>query len=132
MDHWRKINGFSNDYVGWGGEDDDLYERIRINDLLEEPHGTIHRPPQGKGRFKTISQSSNYHPQGMRGKEEYAHSLTILEEMRRNSDRWKTDGLLDMHYTIIEHKTEMHLSMFASVHHITCTPEDIRVGSGSK
>lgn len=133
VDHWRKINGFSNDYVGWGGEDDDLYERIRINGLLEEPHGTIHRPPQGKGRFKTISQSSTYHPQGIRGKEEYAHSLTILDEMRKNSDRWKTDGLLDIHYAIVEHKTEMQLSTsFASVHHITCTPEDIRLGSGLK
>jgi hypothetical protein len=122
MNHWRKINGFSNDYVGWGGKDDDFFERIRINCLLENVHETVHRPPKGMGRFKTISQSSTDHPKGIRGKEEYAHSLTILEEMRRNSDRWKTDGLLDMHYTIIEHKTKTQLSMFASVHHIKCTP----------
>ena len=130
MDHWRKINGFSNDYVGWGGEDDDLYERLRMNGLLEG--AAVHRPPKGKGRFKTISQSSTYHPKGIRGEEEYAHSLNILEEMRRSSGRWKTDGLLDMHYAIVEHKTEIQLSMWASVHHITCTPEDIHVGSGSK
>lgn len=26
MQHWAKINGMSNDYAGWGGEDDDLWQ----------------------------------------------------------------------------------------------------------
>ena len=26
-EHFEKINGFSNSYWGWGGEDDDLYKR---------------------------------------------------------------------------------------------------------
>lgn len=25
LQHWQAVNGFSNDYVSWGGEDDDLY-----------------------------------------------------------------------------------------------------------
>lgn len=34
-DHLRMINGFSNDFKGWGGEDNDLGQRLRINNLLD-------------------------------------------------------------------------------------------------
>ncbi len=27
--HVRKVNGFSNQFWGWGGEDDDMSQRIR-------------------------------------------------------------------------------------------------------
>merc|ERR1712226_363734 len=31
MDLFRKVNGYSNLYWGWGGEDDDLLKRIKGN-----------------------------------------------------------------------------------------------------
>ena len=30
---FRKLNGFSNSFWGWGGEDDDMAPRLKMNDL---------------------------------------------------------------------------------------------------
>ena len=121
VDHWRQVNGFSNDYWGWGGEDDDLFERVRINGLLDESTNTVHRPPKGKGRFHTISQSSQTHPKGVVGEKEYAYSVEILEEIRKNSDRWRTDGLSNVHYRILERSIDKSLPGLSAVVHIECT-----------
>lgn len=32
-EQFKKVNGFSNLYVGWGGEDDDLLKRIQVNEM---------------------------------------------------------------------------------------------------
>ena len=43
VDHFVKTNGFSNRYWGWGGEDDDIYKRLKEKRLgpmhLSEKHG---------------------------------------------------------------------------------------------
>ena len=58
--HWRQINGYSNEYKGWGGEDDDLYHRLKLNGLLART-GVMHRPDKGLGRFNVIDQSKEVH-----------------------------------------------------------------------
>jgi hypothetical protein len=30
---FEKVNGFSNDFWGWGAEDDDLYNRVKLKDF---------------------------------------------------------------------------------------------------
>ena len=31
--HFKLVNGFSNQFWGWGGEDDDMAKRVRMNNL---------------------------------------------------------------------------------------------------
>lgn len=45
-DHFVQMNGFSNRFWGWGGEDDDMYSRVTSVGLQ------INRLPQEIGRFK--------------------------------------------------------------------------------
>lgn len=60
MVDWQTINGMSNDYQGWGGEDDDLYLRLFRNGLLRNTHPDdpnvpeIVRPALGKGVFVNL------------------------------------------------------------------------------
>ncbi|RWS22551.1 hypothetical protein B4U80_10572, partial [Leptotrombidium deliense] len=30
---FREANGYSNTYLGWGGEDDDFYERVKFSKM---------------------------------------------------------------------------------------------------
>ena len=51
LKHWRMINGFGNNYFGWGGEDDELHHRLRLNGLLYGdcyPHCGRNDPKEGK------------------------------------------------------------------------------------
>lgn len=85
---WEKVNGMSNDFRGWGGEDDDLHERLRQNNMLKDG---IHmfRPEKGHGRFGAWH--DKHHTK--RERSNYSRTLQILKEMKNNSDRWKHDGL---------------------------------------
>ncbi|XP_052761593.1 beta-1,4-galactosyltransferase 4-like [Mya arenaria] len=47
-DQYEQINGFSNIYFGWGGEDDDLFKRIRENNM------TIDRPLNHIGVYMAL------------------------------------------------------------------------------
>jgi len=97
---WKKINGFSNQYQGWGGEDDDLYLRLKQNDLLKGNCHTfcndkpkvkmVYRPPLGKGRFTCLDDGD--HTPRQRSKDDQA-LWARLTSMKSNSQRWLDDGL---------------------------------------
>jgi GT2 family glycosyltransferase len=37
-EHYKRVNGYSNEFVGWGKEDDDLYERCMKEKLIPYKH----------------------------------------------------------------------------------------------
>ena len=120
--HWYQINGFSNDFEGWGGEDDDLFQRLRMNGLLDNSTKTIRRPSKGHGIFTTISEDRHHHPEKVKAGKEYKNSLQILTSMEQGSNRWKSDGLSDLTYKILGFENSSSLQMFVNSHHLRVVP----------
>ena len=50
-EHYVLVNGYSTNYWGWGGEDDDMYARI-VNKNLQ-----LERPPASIARYKMLKHS---------------------------------------------------------------------------
>ncbi|CAI4230194.1 unnamed protein product [Auanema sp. JU1783] len=82
-----QINGFSNDYWGWGGEDDDLSSRVRLSGLK------ITRYPASIARYKMIKHL----------KEEHSNPVNRCRYklMSKTASRWERDGLNSLNYKIV-------------------------------
>ena len=85
---FRQANGYSNEYWGWGGEDDDLYRRAAVGS-----HLNITRPNKKLYRYKMIKHGREIanKPNPIRGK--------LLKNW---NFRWKLDGLNNLKYKVIE------------------------------
>ncbi|VDN12670.1 unnamed protein product [Dibothriocephalus latus] len=82
-EHIERINGASNIFYGWGGEDDDLAARLRLNKI------PVDRASDNDGIFDEFDAN---HPRDMN---EMRIELTTEESVAR---RWKTDGLNQTSY----------------------------------
>lgn len=83
---FEKINGFSNDYWGWGGEDDDLSTRVRVAGYK------ISRYPDNIARYKMIKHSHN---------KKNPINKCRYKLMYKTKMRWQKDGLSSLKYKII-------------------------------
>ncbi|XP_039300927.1 beta-1,4-galactosyltransferase 5 [Nilaparvata lugens] len=78
---FEAVNGYSNMYWGWGGEDDDMAERLQSIGVR------IVRSADVVGRYTTLA----HHPQ--------IRSLARWEILDRALRRKDFDGLGSLHYT---------------------------------
>ncbi|KRY34406.1 Beta-1,4-N-acetylgalactosaminyltransferase bre-4 [Trichinella spiralis] len=85
-EQFRRINGFSNEYWGWGGEDDDFYIRVNLKKYM------VHRHSEQIGRYKMIKHSS----ESLNEANPCRHGL-----LRETSKRWRMDGLNSIRYAIL-------------------------------
>ncbi|CAE8700024.1 unnamed protein product [Polarella glacialis] len=120
---WRSINGFSNQYLGWGGEDDELHHRLRLAKLLTGPH--IRRPSKGHGRFSGKFMHSMNHTKRIGDNQAYARNVALLRQIETGSGRWKTDGLSDLKFHVVENIADASDS---DVHGITYHLMKVRRG----
>ncbi|NXS96918.1 B4GT4 galactosyltransferase, partial [Jacana jacana] len=85
-DQFSKVNGFSNSYWGWGGEDDDLRIRVQIHNMK------VVRPSAEVGRYTMI-----FHKRD-RGNEVNRDRMKLLRQV---SKTWNTDGLNSCSYKLL-------------------------------
>lgn len=153
LQHWTQINGMSNDFYGWGGEDDELWHRLRLNMLLKKPvprpipppdpktgepykgpkfwPPEIVRPPKGKGRFRPISEAETVH-HNEKNHNQWNRIGYMLEQMQNNSARWKRDGLSDLKMTITGDATTVTHMDSIQVHNHSVINADPTVSSTSR
>ncbi|XP_075976924.1 beta1,4-N-acetylgalactosaminyltransferase B [Anticarsia gemmatalis] len=87
---YKEINGMSNDYYGWGGEDDDLYSRLEAHNLKLcrfEPdtsryHMFTHRPERKtEPRHKVLSFSKDRMSSDGLNSLKYTEVATVLHPL---------------------------------------------------
>ncbi|XP_067425742.1 beta-1,4-galactosyltransferase 3 isoform X2 [Emydura macquarii macquarii] len=83
---YLKMNGFPNEYWGWGGEDDDIATRVRLAGMK------ISRPPISIGHYKMVKHK------GDQGNEENPHRFDLLIRTQR---MWTQDGMNSLTYTLL-------------------------------
>ncbi|KAM5126513.1 LOW QUALITY PROTEIN: beta-1,4-galactosyltransferase 3-like [Mantella aurantiaca] len=88
---YMKMNGFPNEYWGWGGEDDDIATRVRLAGMK------IVRPPISVGHYKMVKHK------GDRGNEENPHRFDLLIRTQR---MWTQDGMNSLSYTLLSRELE--------------------------
>ncbi|KAL9958795.1 hypothetical protein ACROYT_G035856 [Oculina patagonica] len=90
-EHFELINGFSNKFWGWGGEDDDLYKRIFAKGLQ------LTRPSIRLGRYKMIKK---FHKTSKADPNRF-------DKLEDSIVRMDNDGLNSLNYTVeklVEHR----------------------------
>ncbi|KAK3096002.1 hypothetical protein FSP39_021857 [Pinctada imbricata] len=78
------VNGFSNKFFGWGGEDDDMYYRIKQNKM------SISRIESSIARYTMLS----HKPDMEMNKDRWS----MVKEVKK---RWRVDGLNSLQYKVL-------------------------------
>ncbi|NXN56184.1 B4GT4 galactosyltransferase, partial [Rynchops niger] len=85
-DQFSKVNGFSNSYWGWGGEDDDLRIRVQMQNMK------VVRPSANVARYTMIFHKRDH------GNEVNQERMKLLRQV---SKTWKKDGLNSCSYKLL-------------------------------
>uniref|UniRef100_A0A8D8LMX3 Beta-1,4-N-acetylgalactosaminyltransferase n=1 Tax=Cacopsylla melanoneura TaxID=428564 RepID=A0A8D8LMX3_9HEMI len=93
-EHFVKVNGFSNEYWGWGGEDDDMSMRLKLAGLQ-----IIRYPPDIAKYTMLKHRKEKANPQR-------------YEKLYSGHKRYKKDGLNSSQYKVLDAKQEKLFTWF--------------------
>uniref|UniRef100_A0A7N9AS52 Beta-1,4-galactosyltransferase n=1 Tax=Mastacembelus armatus TaxID=205130 RepID=A0A7N9AS52_9TELE len=96
---FKKINGFPNAFWGWGGEDDDLWNRVQFASY------TVSRPHGDQGRYMSIQ---HHH----RGEVQFLGRYSLL---RHSKERQKLDGLNNLNYSPLVSRRPLYTNITVSL-----------------
>ncbi|XP_052337820.1 beta-1,4-galactosyltransferase 5 [Oncorhynchus keta] len=99
VEQFTKINGFPNAFWGWGGEDDDLWNRVQYANY------TVSRPQGELGRYMSI-------PHHHRGEVQFLGRYTLL---RRSKERQSLDGLNNLRYSPLLSRRPLYTNISVSL-----------------
>jgi len=88
-----KMNGYSNNYWGWGAEDDDFSVRLRREKIK------IHTR---KGRYNSLFHKRNVFNDDKSIKKCVIDNRNTLSKMKQDKNSHKFDGLSNLQYRIID------------------------------
>ncbi|CAL8261843.1 unnamed protein product [Boreogadus saida] len=95
--HYLKMNGFPNNYWGWGGEDDDIGVRVSLGGMH------ITRPSVRVGRYKMIKHKLD------KGNDINPKRFNMLAKTRQS---WKLDGMNTAEYEVVRRQ---HRPLYTNV-----------------
>lgn len=97
---YRMFNGYTNNFWGWGAEDDEFFNRLRITQLQSQ-HTNL--------EFNTWCETKQDHepdhpsPDYLAGLNHHSSNLGIANSLTR--DRMLSDGLSNLQYTVLSENT---------------------------
>jgi beta-1,4-galactosyltransferase 4 len=91
---FETINGFSNNYWGWGSEDDDLVSRCRFSGII--PHRKCVGSLQSLNHKKSMVE------------EDAIKNWENLKQMNQGQKDWKNEGLNSCEYSITDKNENSH------------------------
>jgi hypothetical protein len=108
---FQQINGFPNNFYGWGGEDDALAFRIHINNIVP-----VHRPHKSEGtpgyELETTNDVKKLKKEDKQIKESKIE-LHKWENICADRQIWKMNGVNSLQF-----KTSHYKEVTQNVHHI--------------
>ena len=94
-----RINGYSNEYWGWGGEDDDMYRRVTLAGRYR-----IRRPSSQFARYKMMTHSREKTNARNSKRRQLVNRWRYTDFLKNK--RWQEDGINNINYTVIARKVE--------------------------